>query len=134
MAGCCGHVGNEEDAEHADHSVKDFRGRIQGLKVGVKKFNIREATFVYFPARQFQEIFCQVDAENAARRADDFGSGNGGSAAPAADIEDVGAWGERDLRHGAAADTVPESERRGIEGIGGGVVGGGGAGLGGVHD
>ena len=94
-----------------------------GHVAGVEPDVAETAAFGLIPG-DGEQPFREIDAEDLPVRPDSFGGGKRRGAAAATDIEDVHAGLQPGEFDRAPPGSLPEAERRVVEMVGGGVVGG----------
>src|SRR5262245_56083508 len=115
-------IGDEENAEHADHDVEAGLRQPEIEQVATPELGVCEAATLRFRACQGEQLIGEIDAEHGALRADLLGCRNRRRATPAAHGQDAGVRGEAQPLDRPLPETIPERVRRIVVEIRGGVV------------
>ena len=106
-----GHVGNEEDAEHAHHRVERLRWIGQREEVAAHELEVGEAPAPRLVTRERQQVVREIHADHAPLRAGTLGRRQRRGAAPAAGVEHAHAARDADPLDRAPAEALTEPER-----------------------
>src|SRR5215470_6461531 len=83
------HVGDEENAEHADHGIEARSRQPEIQHVAAAEFDIAQPSTDRLRPRQLEHVLREIDAENRALGPDLLRGYERGGSAPATDVEHV---------------------------------------------